>query len=661
MSILTTLGAGSGVDTTQLVADLVAQQRANADSTLKARQTANDAKISALSQINSAIGGFSTALNALVTSGQLGLQTMSGDSTVIAASRSGSSEPLAISSQIEVRQLANRQTIASAPVADKNAAIGQGTLTINFGALTGSLPTPTGFTASGQPPVTITIGPENDSLVGLAQAINGAGAGLSASIVQDTGGARLVIKGDTGAEQAFTISGSAGLEAFAFGPGTSGMSWTGQAGDALLVVDGLNVRRPTNSITDLMDGIKLDLLKTNIGSTVTVGSAFEADTLKLAVSNYVDAYNQLVNMLAKATQPAADGTAAGPLTSDSTVRELKRTLAGFSTKTLLSGTGPKSLAEIGLKTNRDGTLAIDDAKLSVMVSQFPQRVHDMFVPGQSSSSPLLAVASALGAAKTGSYAVANVMAATAGTATGGSAPNAFDTPVVIDGSNKSFSVTVDGRTSLTINLAEGSYASGSSLAAAFQAAINADPVLQSFGLGASASWNGSAFTFRSNSMGSASAISLSGLDPTLAGTLGLGAPLQVTGTDASGTIAGVAASATGNQLNAAASSAAAGLSLTVFGGVASATIDVRETIAGMLADLQGKLTATGGGFTTMQDRLSKEAKAIADEQARVDASSASLKDRLTKQFAAMEKAVAAFKSTQKFMQQQIDIWTNKDS
>lgn len=661
MSILTTIGVGSGIDTQQLVTDLVAAQRASVDARLKTRQTAVGAKISALSQIKSALTSFSTALGTLVSSGQLGLQTTSSDATVIAASRSGTGEPVAASNAIEVQQLAGGQTIASAPVADKNAAIGQGTLTITFGAMAGNPPAPTGFTAGSGTPVTVTIGPENDSLVGLAQAINASGSGLSASIVQDSGGARLVVKGKTGAEQAFTIDGSAGLEAFEFGPGAAGMSWTAQAKNAVLVVDGLTVQRGTNSITDLIDGVKLDLQKTNTGSTVMIGSGYDAETLKASVSNYVEAYNQLFAMLADATKTGSSGAATGPLASDNTIRELKRTLSGFSTKTLLSGTGPHSLAEIGLKTNRDGTLSVDDAKLSAAVSTYPGRVHDMFAPGQSSSSPLLAVASSLGAAKMGSYAVTNVVAATAGSATGSAAPNAFDTPVVIDGTNKSFTVTLDGRTSLTINLAEGSYATGASLAAAFQSAINADSVLQSYGLTASASWNGSAFAFRSNSVGGTSAISLSGLDATLASTLGLAAPATVTGTDVSGMIAGVAATGTGNRLTAAASSTAAGLSLTAYGSVTSATIDVRTTVAGMLSDLQARLTADSGAFTTASKRLSDEAAAISEEQAKVDAASASLKDRLTKQFAASEKAVAAFKATQSFMKQQIDMWTKSNN
>src|SRR3546814_1450991 len=96
-----------------------------------------------------------------------------------------------------------------------------------------------------------------------------------------------------------------------------------------------------------------------------------------------------------------------------------------------------------------------------------------------------------------------------------SVATAFDSPVVIDASNKSFTATVDGRTSLTINLPEGSYASGDALASAFQAAINSDSVLASFGVGVTAGWASSAFTFTSKSLGMAYAVTLAWLSATL--------------------------------------------------------------------------------------------------------------------------------------------------
>jgi len=661
MSILTALGSGSGIDTTQLIADLVAAQRENADTVLTARQTAVEAKISGLSTISSALSAFSTALGSLVNSGALGRQVISSDTSSIALSLDGTGSPPSLSHSIEVTQLAQRQTIASAPVVDRNAAIGEGTLTINFGTLSGTFPTPSGFTAGSAAAVTITIGPENNSLVGLQQAINAADAGLTASIVEDASGARLIVRGETGAEQAFTIDADAGLEAFEFGPGTSGMTWTAEAKNAVVVVDGVTVQRSTNSITDLVPGLKMDLMKVT-DTPVTISSDYDATTLKTAVSNYVDVYNELIGLLAEQTRAGTSTTEAGALAGDRTTRDLKRTLADLSTKTLLTdGAGPSSLAEIGIKTNRDGTLSIDDTMLTNAVTNHPGRVHDMFVPGQSSSSPLVEVASSLGAAKAGIYAVTDIVAATSGKLTGAAAPSAFDTPVVIDAANKSFTVMLDGRQSLTINLPEGSYASGAALAAALQTAINDDSVLKSFGLSLTAAWDGSAFSFTSNGVGSTSGVTLVSLDGTLAATLGLDVPTATAGTNASGKIAGVDAIGIGNRLIAASSSAASGLALDVLGSASSATITVRSTVAGLITDMQKQLSAAGGGFTTTSERLAKEAEAIAEEQERVEARSLALEERLTIQFAAMERAIAAFNSTQEYMKQQIDLWTRDAS
>ncbi|MBB4632808.1 flagellar filament capping protein FliD [Sphingosinicella soli] len=657
MSILTSLGSGSGIDTTQLIADLVAAQRSGSDTKLTARQTAVDAKISSLSTISSALAAFSSALGSLVGSGALGRQVISSDTSSIALSLSGSSSPPSLSHTLEVTQLAQRQTVASAAVADRNAPIGEGTLTIDFGTLSGTFPTPAGFSAGTAAPLAITIGPENNSLVGLQQAINASNAGVTASIVEDASGARLVLRGETGAASAFTIDASAGLEAFEFGPGTAGMTWTAQAKNAVVVIDGLTVERPTNSISDLVSGLKLDLMKLTDGP-VTLSSDYDAATLKTAVGNYVDVYNELVSMLATETRPATSGTEAGALASDRTTRDLKRMLADLSTRMLLTdGGGPSSLAEIGIKTNRDGTLSIDDAALTKAVTDHPGRVHDMFVPGQTSSSPLVEIASSLGAAKPGTYAVTDIVAATSGTLSGAAAASAFDVPVVIDATNKSFTVTLDGRTSLAISLPEGSYATGAALAAAFETAINDDSVLKSFGLSLSAAWDGSSFTFTSRGVGSTSGITLVGLDGTLAGTLGLDVPSAMAGTNVSGKIGGVDAIGIGNRLIAASSSSASGLAVNILGNATSSTIVVRSTVSGLISDIQKQLSAAGGGFTTASERLAKEAQSIAEEQERVEARSLALEDRLTIQFAAMERAIAAFNSTQEYMKQQIDLWT----
>src|SRR3546814_14219996 len=119
MSILTTLGGGSGIDTAQLVSDLVAAQRAGADALLQSRQEKVDARISTLSQIKSALSSFSTALTALVSSGSLGRQTVSSASATVAATASGTGEPPNITTNIEAPTTAQRQHTPPPPVATR--------------------------------------------------------------------------------------------------------------------------------------------------------------------------------------------------------------------------------------------------------------------------------------------------------------------------------------------------------------------------------------------------------------------------------------------------------------------------------------------------------------------------------------------------------------
>src|SRR3546814_17708114 len=114
------------------------------------------------------------------------------------------------------------------------------------------------------------------------------------------------------------------------------MTWSTQAANAVIVADGVAVERTTNSVSDLVPGVKLDLLRTNTGAPLTVTSDYDQQTLKDSVGNYVAAYNELMAMFAEATQPGINGAVAGPLAGDSTMRDLKRMLGGLTSKTLLA-------------------------------------------------------------------------------------------------------------------------------------------------------------------------------------------------------------------------------------------------------------------------------------------------------------------------------------
>jgi flagellar hook-associated protein 2 len=203
-SIATALGTGSGIDINALVTNLAdAAKQPKADLIAK-RDTANKAQVSALAQVSGGIDSFASALTSLVAGGTLFSQPSVSDPSVFTASAIAGARLGSLSASVEVRQLAQAQTLASAALI-RTDPVGQGVLTVT--------------TASGA--FDVTIDATNDNLDGLAKAINDKNVGVTASVVTDTGGARLVVKGQSGAANAFSLSVPAGttsgLERFASG------------------------------------------------------------------------------------------------------------------------------------------------------------------------------------------------------------------------------------------------------------------------------------------------------------------------------------------------------------------------------------------------------------------------------------------------------------
>ncbi|WP_420141871.1 flagellar filament capping protein FliD [Sphingomonas sp.] len=401
-SIANSLGVGSGIDIPTMVNGLVSATYDPKIAAQTAKETANSAKISTLATLRNSLSTFSTALNTLVGGGTLKTQPTSSDSSVATvALRSGASIG-AMSAQIEVRQLAQPQSIVSAHVASSTAAIGKGTMTLSVG---GS-------------PKTITIDDGNNSLAGLARAINAAGAGVTATVVTDANGARLALKGGSGSANAFTLTADAGadpaLATFTYGDGGDEMTLAQAAQDAILRRDGIDMARPSNTIDDLIEGVTLTLTGAKPGTNVTIGSRRPTEAITQAVTDFVDAYNEIKAQISAATSAGSGGGAAGALYGHGTIKTMERQLAQLVSTTLQSGAGPQTLAEIGVSTRRDGTLAVDASKLAAALKDHPDSVEAMFNPQQRASSPLVTISSPMGATKPGTYTLTNLVAATGG-------------------------------------------------------------------------------------------------------------------------------------------------------------------------------------------------------------------------------------------------------
>ncbi len=394
-SIAKSLGAGSGIDYNALVGSIVDAQFQAKSQRLTQRADQLTAQLSAAGSLRSTIRDFANSLKTLTKSGSLATQATSANTNVVRATALPNARLAGFSAQIEVRRIAQAQSSASAVIADRAAPVGTGTLTLTLGTATVSNGAMTGFTAGAAAPVNITIDGSNNSLDGIARAINTARAGVTASVVNDAGGARLMLRGQTGAAQAFTLTatedgGAPGLAALNVGVGASGTSIGTAAQDAQLMVDGLPFSRPSNSITDLVEGVRLDLVSAQPGTQVALGNTPPTESLRQAVQNFVDTYNEVIRTVRTQTDPQT-----GPLRSDIAARDLQQGL-GRLTQISLANNGiagaPRTLAEIGVATTRDGTLTVRADQLERALRESPQGVEAMFADGATATNGGLAAA-----------------------------------------------------------------------------------------------------------------------------------------------------------------------------------------------------------------------------------------------------------------------------
>jgi flagellar hook-associated protein 2 len=392
-SISTSLGLGSGIDTTQLVTDLTAAAKAPKEKQIAAKEAANKAKVSAVADAAGGIDRFASALNALISGGSLFTQPSTTDADKLGVTALPGSRLAGLSAQVEIRALAKGQSIISNTAVDRDATFGAGTFKIKDGA---------GIET------TVTVDANDSTLAGIARAINTADSGVTASIVTSGTSQKLVMKGKTGAANSFTVEADGNFAPLAYGSGSTGMVSTQAAQDAVVRVDGVESTRPTNSINDLISGVQLELKKVTGTDGVAVGNIPPTSAIRTAVQDFAAAYNELKKTLDGLTANGVGGAAAGPLRGNLGLREMQRQLAKLSSTDLSSGGSPSTLAELGVKTERDGTLSVDTTTLDKMLAEQPDKVEAMFNPTQRSSSPLVQITSAMGKTKPGTYEITDI-------------------------------------------------------------------------------------------------------------------------------------------------------------------------------------------------------------------------------------------------------------
>jgi flagellar hook-associated protein 2 len=360
INIANALGAGSGIDTLALVDQLANATRAPREAALRSRENLNQARISAVGSARSAINTFADALGELFKGDGYAPVPTSSSAGVAAASLIPGARPNSGTMTLSVTQLARAQTWRSATVASVQSAIGEGALT-----LTG---------ASGT--ANIQIVPANDSIGGLAAAINVAGVGVTARIITDADGTRLILTGSDGVAGGFALTADPAASS-ALQASVAAMAQTQAGADALVAVDGTALRFASNRIDDLLPGVRLDLASTG---TTTVTVPEPARGMADLLTEFVTAYNTLRTALNSATAPGAGGSSGGPLAGDSRIRATIRSLSALTLTPFGSEPGLSRLTDLGIKTERDGTLSFNRDRFDDAYAEAPDAIRALLDP-----------------------------------------------------------------------------------------------------------------------------------------------------------------------------------------------------------------------------------------------------------------------------------------
>lgn len=354
-----TLGSSS-IDVASIVTNLTNNKRAATDKSLAAQVTANTTQISAIGNFTSSLTSLQTAMKALTDGTAFKTQKTSvGDSTVLSAVADADAQPNTYN--IVVGQLAAGQKTTSTGFATSKTAVGTGTLTISIGAKSMNL-----NVASGA-----------NTLENIRDSINKAAdnPGVSASIVTGTDGAHLVLTStSTGAANAFTVSSSGGdgnLSQLNFDPATD--TATIKAQDAQFTIDGTPATSASNTDSTAIDGLTLTLAKVGPSS---VNITNDTTAVSTALTSFVAAYNNFASTYSTLTKYDATNQQVGALIGDATLTSIKSQISQLvgSQATGVSA-GPKSLSDLGVSFQVDGTLKFDSTKLTKVLASNPKETQ----------------------------------------------------------------------------------------------------------------------------------------------------------------------------------------------------------------------------------------------------------------------------------------------
>jgi flagellar hook-associated protein 2 len=582
MAGITAAGLGSGLDINNIVKQLVQAERTPFDQALVREDKRITPRLSALGAIKAAAAAIKDAANPLklATTYQ---RKIASSSNVAAVKVAASSVAAPASYQMKIDQIATTQTLATAGFASIGDVVGTGDIVLRFGTTDYSGGSYQGFTPNvARDPVTVTIDSDNNTLTGVMSAINAKKAGVRASIVNDGSGFRLLLTTEaTGANNSLevTVTGDAdgnnanlsGLSRLAFNATADNLEQTLAAKDAQFNINGISINSASNIVSSAIPGLTLTLQEptsTAFNLNVQPDTAVAVNAAKA----FVAAYNGFRAKVTELTGYDRETKISGPLISDFTTRSVVKDIEGILRGNLSRLSAEFSnLAEFGFTTNKSGTLQLDEQRFTDTLVQQPDKMARLYQNFTEASDPLVTVRSTSALTQPGTYAVNITALATQGSYTGSNELPDFDDgdDVTINSSSDQIRLRVDGIDTGNIDLIQGDYTSGQSLATMLQDRINASSPLINAGISVEVLYNSATNSLKIQglgSYGSSSRVDVLSAKPQVGPRLGLDVGTGSAGSDVAGTINGVAATGEGQRLTAANGNPAQGIVLRVDGG-----------------------------------------------------------------------------------------------
>ncbi|MGM0577153.1 MAG: flagellar filament capping protein FliD [Myxococcota bacterium] len=355
-------GLVSGFDAGAII-DATMQARRAPIQKLQQQKSGIETQISDLGELKSKLGELKSALDGMQSLDEvLSLSGSSSNEDLVGVNATADASPSTY--DVSVSQLARAEKDRSVAFASALGEVSEGTLSLSV---------------DGAAAVDVAIA-AGDTLQDVADNINASGAGVSATVIHDgNGGYHLQLSSkETGYSTANASDAIQITESYTGTGGQQlGLTEVVTAQNAAFSVDGLAVESASNSVSDIIPGVNLDLYATG---DVTIDVAQDKAGTKERIQGFVDAYNDVAGFLKDALHVDENTDRTRSLAGDSVARGAQRDLTSIVSGQLTGLAGPfGSLSQIGIKTDGTGKLAIDGAELDAALDQDMEAVGEMFV------------------------------------------------------------------------------------------------------------------------------------------------------------------------------------------------------------------------------------------------------------------------------------------